>query len=210
MLFKSRMRGFLILFLATNFLTAQKVVEKSLINSNASTFQIDVTNCFEMHLETSDTDAIVVTATLDGEYKKDLVLNLKREGDAVFVSAGFQSNFKNPNDKLSTHKVVSIALEIKLPANKRVNVFGLSCNVTANGTYKKVKVTLNDGACNLSKVSGIAEVITQSGNISAESETATITSTSKYGIIDGDLIPNGNDTYTLSTITGNILLNRIE
>lgn len=204
------MRNFLILFLATSFLTAQKVVKKSLINSEIATFQIDVSNCFDMRIATSNADAMTVRATIDGEYQKDLILKVKEEGNTVLISTGFQPNFKNPNDKLSAHKVVSIALDIILPAYKSVNVFGLSCNVTANGAYEKLKITLNDGACNLSKVSGSAEVTTQSGNISAESETATIISTSKYGKIDREQIPNGNDTYTLRTITGNILLSRIE
>ncbi len=204
------MRGLIVLFLATNFLTAQKVVEKTLLNTDISTIQIDVSNCFEVNIETSAIDAMIVTATIDGEYKKDLELILKEDGAIVFVSAGFQPNFINPNDKLSAHKVVSIALDIQLPANKRINVFGSSCNVTARGTYEKLKVTLNDGACKLSEVFGNAEVMTQSGNISAESDTATIISTSKYGRIDEKPISNGNDTYKLSTITGNILLSRIE
>lgn len=204
------MRGFIALFLITGFLTAQKVVKKSIINTSISAIQIDASNCFEISIENSNSDAMTVGATIDGEYKKDLVLNVEEEGNSVLVSAGFQPNFENPNDKLSAHKVVSIALDIRIPKNKNVNVFGTSCNITVKGLFEKLKITLNDGASNLNDVSATAEVVSQSGNISVKSKGAEISSNSKYGKVIGDQIPKGNNKYILSTITGNILLKRIE
>jgi len=204
------MKGFLVLFLMTNFLTAQKVIKKSVLNSNISSIQIDASNCFEMNIENNDTDAMIVIATIDGEYKSDLILNVKEEGISVLVSAGFQPNFENPNDKLSVHKVISIAIDIRIPKNKNVNVFGTSCNVTANGIFEKLKITLNDGSSTLLNVSGLAEITSQSGNISVKSQAAEIICNSKYGKIEGDQIPKGNNKYTLSTITGNILLKRMK
>lgn len=204
------MRIFILLFFITSVLAAQKVVKKTIVNPAISFIQVDAGSCFNVEIETTDTDEMTIEADIDGEYRKELLLNVKEEGATVWVSAGFQPNFKNPNDKLSAHKVVSIALKIKLPKYKDVNVFGTSTTVLAKGVYEKLKITLNDGACRLSKVSGLIEVITQSGTITVASEAATITSTSKYGSIDGVSIPQGDDQYILSTITGNILLKRIE
>lgn len=194
----------------TSLLTAQKVVKKSIINTSTSAIQIDASNCFEINIENADSDIMIVSAIIDGEYKNDLVLSVKEEGTTVLVSAGFQPNFKNPNDKLSAHKVVSIALNIRVPKNKNVNVFGTSCNVAVIGDYEKLKVTMNDGICSFFNVYGSVDVFTQSGNILIESEAATIDCKSKYGIVDGELIPNNENQFYLRTITGDILIKRIE
>ncbi|MFK7811622.1 MAG: DUF4097 family beta strand repeat-containing protein [Maribacter sp.] len=204
------MRFFILLFFTFNFLTAQKVVKKSIIDSTISSFKIDASSCYEINIETTDTDEVAVEATIDGEYKKDLVLHLKEEGSTVLISAGFQPNFENPNDKLSAHKVVSIALEIHIPAQKDVQVFGTNSNIWATGAYENLKITLNDGTSNLNNVKGKVEVASQSGDIRVKSESAEILSKSKYGIIDKELIPTGNNKYILNTVTGNILLKRIE
>ena len=204
------MRGFIILFFAFNFLTAQKVVKKSIVDSAITSFQIDAANCYKMTIETVKSDEILVEAIIDGEYKKDLVLNVIENNSAITISAGFQQNFVNPNDKLSAHKVVSIALNIKLPEYKYVTVFGTSCNVTVDGAYMKLKVSLNDGICSLKDISETAEVTTQSGNIYLEIKTGEAISTSKYGSITTDKIPTGNTKYVLSTVTGDIFIKRID
>lgn len=204
------MRFFLLLLFTFNFLAAQKVVKKSMVDRKISSFQIDVSNCFEVHVGTADTDEIVVEATIDGEYKKDLLLNVKEEGTTVMVDAGFQPNFENPNDKLSAHKVVSIALEIKLPVYKNATIFGTNCNVQVSGVYESLEVTLNDGAGSLDQVVGIAEITTQSGDIYVRSKAASILGNSKYGKVVGDEIPSGDNKYILNTVTGNIRLQRIE
>lgn len=204
------MRSFLLLFLIVNFLTAQKVVKKSIVDSAIDSFQIDASNSFEISIETRDTDAVVVEATIDGEYSKDLVLSVKEVGSAVMINAGFRPNFENPNDKLSAHKVVSIALRIQLPTHKKVRLFGTNCTIQASGAYEKLKVTLNDGASYLNNVKGFVEVNTQSGDIIVKSNKAEIHGVSKYGKILGDQIPNGNTKYILHTVTGNIRLKRIE
>jgi hypothetical protein len=204
------MRIFIFLLFTLNSLIAQKVVKKSIVDSAITSFQIDVSNCFQVQINTGDSDEIIVKATIDGEYKKDLVLNVREEGKSVFVNAGFRQDFENPNDKLSAHKVVSIALDIQLPEYINVRIFGTSANVTNTAVYEDLKITLNDGTTYLNQVEGKVEVTSQSGNIFVESESAEIYSKSKYGVIDGELIPTGNNKYVLNTVTGNIRLKRIE
>lgn len=204
------MRIFIMFFFVLNFATAQKVVKKSIVDRSISSFQIDASNCFDIHIETTDTYEMFVEANIDGEYRKDLVLKVKEEGSTVLISAGFRPNFENPNDKLSAHKVVSIALRIQLPAHKNVRVFGTNSNIDANGIYEKLKITLNDGAASLNNVRGFAEVSSQSGDIIIASEAAEIIAISKYGKVTENEIPNGNNKYILNSVTGNILLNRIE
>lgn len=190
--------------------SAQKVVKKSIVNSTISFVQIDANNCFEIVMETADTSEMVIEAFIDGEYKKDLELVVKEDGSTLMVSSGFNPNFINPNDKLSAHKVISIALKISLPEYKNVLVFGTSCNVAIAGNYKNLKVTLDDGSCDLTQVSEISEITTQSGDIIVSSSKASIVATSAYGNVQENQIPVGNDHFILRSTTGNIHLKRIE
>lgn len=188
----------------------QKVIKKSIVNSTISFVQIDASNCFEITIETADTSEMVIEAFIDGEYKKDLELVVKEDGSTLTVRSGFNPNFVNPNDKLSAHKVISIALKIKLPEYKNVLVFGTSCNVEIVGNYKNLKVTLDDGRCDLTQVSQTCEIITQSGDISVSSSKAKIIANSAYGNVQENQIPQGDAHFMLRSTTGNIYLKKIE
>lgn len=201
---------FILGLLAINLMVAQKVVKKSVLNPETNFIQIDVSKCFQLNLETSNTDELVVEAIIDGEYKKDLLLNLIEDGQTVLVSTGFRPSFVNPNDKLSAHKVISIALNIKVPKNKDVKVYGVSCNVKVKGIYHNLVVTLGDGQCMLDKVEGTATVNTHSGDIKVYNAKARINATTKYGTVYKDTIQQNENYYTLSSVMGNIYLRKTE
>src|SRR5680860_651094 len=120
----------LVIFLTANILYAQKIVKKTIINPKIEAITLDVTNSFELSVETAPGNEIMVEAAIDGEYSNDLLVNVKESGNTLLVNTEFQPNFKKPNDKLSAHKVISIALKVLLPERKRVTIFGTGCNVT--------------------------------------------------------------------------------
>lgn len=201
---------FLVLLFTLQFANAQKVIKKSIVNSTISHIQIDADNCFEIDLATSDSDEMIIEAKIDGEYEKDLLLSVSEKGSTIMISTGFQPNFVNPNDKLSAHKVVSIALKVRLPKQKEVHVFGTNCNVAVRGSYKFLKVSLNDGRCDLIDIVEAVEVTTQSGQIAVNYSDAIINASSKYGQVIGKASEKGNSIFNLSTVTGDILLKRVE
>lgn len=197
-------------FLTANLLTAQKIVKKSFVNTEIASISLDVKNIFELSIDTAQGDEMVLEASIDGEYSKDLLVNVRESGNTLLVSSGFQPNFKNPNDKLSAHKVISIALKVLIPERKSVTVFGTGCNVSAKGRYTTLNVVLNDGNCHLESIYGSAEVATRSGVISILAASAKIKATSKYGSVDRNQIPSGDTFYDVSSVTGDILLDKIE
>lgn len=204
------MKNTLLVFLlfSFGFLKAQKMVKKTIIDPKTSFIQIDAENCFEVILNTSNSTDLIVDAAMDGEYNPNLLVNVKQEGATIFISAGFQPNFIVPNDKLSAHKVVSIALHIKLPNFINAKVFGTSCNVMASGRYHSLDVVLSDGRCELNNVGENSKVRTQSGDIFVTSNKASINATSTYGKIIEEPIPEGNDNFELHTVTGDIHLKK--
>lgn len=204
------MKILVLFFFSINLLSAQKIIKKSIINPEIEAISIDVTNIFQLSVDTAQGNEVALEASIDGEYRKDVLVNLRESGHTLLVSTQFTPNFKNPNDKLSAHKVISIALKVLLPEQKRVTVFGTGCNVTAKGSYHSLKITLNDGRCLLENLSGYAEVATQSGNISVAAASAEINAASKYGKVAQNQIPSGDTVYELSSVTGDILLKKIE
>ena len=206
------MKPFLLLniFLLTSIGTAQKLIKKTVLDDTVEQIQIDANNCFEVVLSTHKTNEIAIEAQIDGEYSRDLDLMVSEDGNSVMVSAGFQASFKHPNDKLSAHKVVSIALTIAVPEWKNVLVYGTNARVIAKGVYEKLNVSLADGSCNLVDVSQNVAVKTQSGDISVSVDAAIITINNKYGKVVGNPIPKGRNQYDLTTVTGNIVLNKTE
>ena len=189
---------------------AQKQLQKTVLESDISLILIDASNCFEVYLETGNTHEIIVEAQIEGEYSKDLELELYEKGNTLVVETGFRSSYVRPNDKLSAHKVVSIALRVLVPKWKNVQVFGTSARVIVTGQYTHLNLILADGSCELLQVSQNTSVKTQSGNILVVSNAGEINAYSKYGAVELDSIPKGADHYTLSSVTGNIRLRKTE
>nr|WP_298792343.1 hypothetical protein [uncultured Allomuricauda sp.] len=189
-------------------LQSQKLVKKALVNAQTEYIQIDSEFCYQVNLYTSKVKEVIVEASIEGEYAKDLIISIEEQGINMEISAKFQPNFTNPNDKLSAHKVISIALDVTLPEYKNVYVFGTNSNLNASGNYKKLKVKLSDGRCTLNDVNEMVEVTTQKGDILLTTPSGNINAKSTYGKIFSEDIPNGDNQFTLNTIEGEIHLKK--
>jgi len=188
----------------------QKVVEKSFLSPIGTTIQIDAVGCFEVHLETAEVDETSVVATFDGEYGNDLLVTVEEKGNTQIIGTSFRPSFEKHNDKLSAHKVISIALKVRIPNYRNVQVYGRSANVGISGIYETVNVRLNDGQCTMDCKTNTAEVITQSGDILVNPIDAQILALTKYGKIWGELPINGNTILKLSSTSGNIRIAKTE
>lgn len=197
---------FLFTILAINQGFGQKTVKKVFLNPHVTSIQIDTNLFFEVKVETSQEKAMVLEAYMEGEYQKDLALEITENGNTLLVAGKFQPYFNKPNDKLSAHKVVSISLYIRVPENKEVYLYGSSSNVIVEGNYKDLRVVLNDGKCTIREVGQKVSATTQSGPISLIIAKGRVKAMSKYGNIAKERIPNGNEQYNLSTTTGNITI----
>ena len=201
---------FLFILFFTQLLVGQKVVEKTLLNPDEHYVQIDTKNCYLVELRTSKSKALRIEASMEGEYSKDLVVRLEEDGANVMISADFLPNFKLPNDKLSAHKVISIALKVTIPEHIKVNVFGTNSKVVVAGNYENLSVSLANGSCMLNNVTEDVEVKTQKGNINVITSQGRVEANSTYGSVKIAKLPEGNNTYKLVSVEGNIYVNKTE
>ena len=189
-------------------LLGQKTIRKSYPAPFGTLVQIDTDKSFEAEITAYEGSSLIVDARLDGEYADALSISITKEGSTIWVATEFDPSFVHPNDKLSAHKVVSVSLNIQVPSNLDVQVFGTSCNVTINGVFSNVDVVLNDGNCTLNEVARKVNVQTQSGNIRLNSLQGVIRAVSHYGQVIQEKIPAGDELYELETVSGDITLQR--
>ena len=206
--FAMRALVLLLTFLSICNLHGQKLVKKALVGPKIVSIHIDAQFCYQIDLSTSNKKEVEVEASIEGEYAKDLLITIKEEGPTVLIGAGFQPNFDNPNDKLSAHKVISIALQVSVPKYKEVHVYGTNSNVTVEGKYKKLDVKLDDGRCVLNNVIEMVDVTTQKGDILLSTSMGNIIAKSVYGKVYLDSIPQGYNQFILNTVEGNIRLQK--
>ncbi len=200
---------FFLLF-ATQLIFGQKIVQKTVVKPNIKSVQIDVSKCYTLNITTANTNEMHIEATFDGEYQKDLLLVIDEQKSSIMVDTKFQPSFIHPNDKLSAHKVIAIDLKMVLPENLNITAYGTSCDITATGKYKNLKLVASEGDCFLVNVSKNVEVTTQQGNISISAKSGTFILENKFGFIQKDNIPKGNNLFNLTTTSGNINLKKIE
>lgn len=199
-----------VFLIGTCFLAAQKMVVKTIEDTNISFIQIDTKNCYTVALETVDIPKITVVGAMDGEYLQNLLVNVKQEGTSLLVNTGFQPNFILPNDKLSTHKVVSISLKISIPKYLKVLLYGTSTNVDVTGEYGDLKISLSDGRCVFEGAGENVSVSTLSGNIDLITKNADILAITKYGQINREAISSGDNHFSLNSVSGNINIRKTE
>ncbi|TMU55804.1 hypothetical protein FGG15_14100 [Flagellimonas algicola] len=195
-------------FLGLSNLHGQKEIKKALLDSDIEFIQINADFCYQITLQTAKTDEVYVAAQMEGEYAKDLLLTLEEKGATMLIGTGFHPNFTNPNDKLSAHKVISIALEIVVPAHRNVSLYGTSSNVDVLGDYEKLEVKLANGTCTLDNVTQFVDVKTQKGDIMVWASQGNFQAESTYGQVVKEEIPIGSNQYILSSVEGTIQLKK--
>jgi hypothetical protein len=199
---------FLIIFGLTTCI-CQKVVQKVMILPHARAIQIDASRFSEVFLNTAPGVELQVEATMEGEYQKDLGIEITEEGQTIFINGAFQPFFEAPNDKLSAHKVVAVILRVQVPEGRDVSLIGSSTQVRTSGVYRELDITLNDGQCILESPEGKVKVHTQSGNIHLRAHHGKLSSESKYGTVKREEIPGGRNQYDLVSLHGDIYVKRI-
>ncbi|NER14447.1 hypothetical protein GWK08_13415 [Leptobacterium flavescens] len=194
--------------LSSSLLFAQKTVEKTVVGTLLKGIKVDAHNCFKIEIGTHASPKIRVESSIDGEYSDDLVISVLEKEDHLVIRAGFSPLFKNPNDKLSAHKVISIYLNILVPEGFEVDLLGGGVRTDISGKIKDLKVVLDNGICSIRDFYGNAEVSTRNGNIFLEARQAEVESESRYGQVKSEDIEPGKSKITLKTVNGDIYVSK--
>ena len=200
--------AFLLIGLFSPTLYGQRILKKSIPQKHGQFVRIDAHYVFDLSLNTSDSHYVTAEALVEGEYQNEVILNLWEEGQDIFIEADFHPDYKARNDKLEAHKVLSIVMTIAVPKNNSVYLEGSSARFHIEGIYKRLRVNLQDGRCDLNKVYGDVDVLTNSADIFLSTEGGIISARSEYGQVQQDQIPTGPAKYVLNSKSGKIRISR--
>ncbi len=187
---------------------AQKRLTKTLLNPQISSIHIDADLCYQIVLETDDSNEVSVEARMEGEYQKDLVVLFREEGKTLFIEPEFSPQFNLPNDKLGAHKVVSVSMTVRLPAYQNVQLTASTCEINATGAYRDIRIVFNDGSCRLAHLAENTTVQTGSAPIQVDLDRGVVEATSRYGQVFLEPVPRGDHYLKLMSTRGDISVRR--
>ncbi|UOB19142.1 hypothetical protein [Abyssalbus ytuae] len=200
--------GFTLLWLG--FAYPQKKITKTVCAKSIDFVEINATQCFKVEIATHGHPEIKIMVVAGGEYQNDILISAKEEEGSLFLSPGLRPLFTNPNDKLSMHKILSVALTITVPENLAVNILGASTRITAAGKYKVIEVRNVEGDVALKNIAGRVLVNTVSGNIDLTMPSGSVDAYSKFGKVYLAGRYRGTNNYVLNTVKGSIYVNNNE
>ncbi len=195
---------FLLLCTVTTSTFSQRILSKTLVNRHSQHFFIDTQHAFKVGLNTNSKHEISVKALVEGEYENDLVLDLREEGSHIHIGISFLPDHQIKNDKLSAHKVISVSLEISLPAEMSVYLNSVSSIMKIEGLYKLLQVVMQEGQCDLDQVNGVVKITTTSGGISLKTTGGVVSANTEFGQMEIQDLPLGEAEYSLRSISGDI------
>ncbi|GGD51705.1 hypothetical protein GCM10011361_17990 [Muriicola marianensis] len=199
---------FLLLLLCLDQACGQKIVKKAMLLPHITSIQIEAQHFSEVQLTTTPGVELQLEATMEGEYQKDIGIEMTEDGNTLTISGSFQPFFEAPNDKLSAHKVVAVSLQVRVPEDQIVAVYGTNTRVMAGGIFRELEIVLSDGQCSLENPEGFIRATTLSGDIFLSAETGVVKAESKYGKVDIPELPVGKNRFNLESVRGDIYVRK--
>lgn len=181
---------------------------KSIFNPEIQEVSFDLTGCYSISIITQKTKHIEIEAEVGGADKEDVVVTIEEDGNNLLVSTVFQPNYLERDTKFGALTFVSIELKVVVPENARVKMYGTSTNISAKGDYRLFLASLASGNCIFSGTAQNAQIKTQKGNVLLETNEGSIRANSVYGKVTTEKILEGVSVYELSTVEGNIEIQR--
>jgi len=182
----------------------KKVKHVITIDDSVTHLLFDLDNVFTITLSSAKSNRVIIKAISEGEYANHFVITEKRENKKLHISGNIAFTFPNNQDKLSTHKVHAIAVEIIIPKDLQTIVSSDVGNVSVTGKYNSMGTNLFSGNCYLNKVSGNFDIKTVSGDINLTAKSGEVVVVSKSGTITQEVLPIGRSNFMLKTAKGNI------
>lgn len=202
---------FYFIFLVSICCFSQKAVEKRVYAKGITLIDIDAQNVYKVSIKTHASNDVLIATVMDGEYQNEFINTIKEDGTTLYIGVENRPLFDNPNDKLSAHKVVAVALGVIVPAYKQVQITGNYTQVYVEGAYDNLRVsTENEMVYMKNTLGNLIQARTRNGNIVVKNSKGNFEAISKYGKVYIEKSEKGNTKFELNSLNGNIYINKIE
>lgn len=195
----------LMLFLVCScFSYSQNTITKEIKKKHIETILINGNQIFNISILTSQTDAITITSTLDGEYQNEFQIVTKIKEDTLELSLEQSSFVDIPDDKRNAHKVIAATLHIEIPKHLNVEVLSDVGSVDASGSFNTISIELLQGHCLVKGFAKDARINTIDGKIKVVTDNAKIIASSNNGKVSIDDFETSESVWYLKSINGDI------
>jgi len=194
---------FLILLMISLSIQSQSSFNKSLDVTDVKEIFLILDNAFQIEITNTSENKIIIQAVSEGEYQNHVLIHSKRSKNTLTIKDTIQPFSENYNDKLSTHKLISLYVKIQIPRHLKVTLQSKLASLIVEAETKSLFVELNSGDCLLKKFIGNALVNTTVGNIAIYTKNANVKTSTKSGQIIREKI-YGQHQIQLKSISGNI------
>lgn len=202
---------FLTLSLLAGFLGfSQKQILNTLDSEAVKGIFIDSDEVFEVFVKATESSDFSVSAEVEGETFETLKLNTEVKNGLWHIETGRSLGFRNIDDKLAAHKVLSVVLFIEIPKNKEVWVESNLASVQLTGSFSQINLNLSGGGCVLKDFRGSGIVNTLRGNITAEVLNTKVSAQSRNGNVSLEEVAAENGSLSLKSIDGDISVRQSE
>ncbi|WP_442846942.1 hypothetical protein [Leeuwenhoekiella sp. H156] len=189
---------------------AQKRMLNTLDSQAVKGVFIDSDQVFEVFVRAVEGSGFSVNAEVEGETFETLKLDTTVENGLWHIETGRTFGFKNIDDKLAAHKVLSVVLYIEMPQDKEVWVDSDLASVQLTGAFDQINLNLSGGGCMLNNFRGSGIVNTLRGSITAAVSDTRVLAESRNGIVNTQETSAGSHLLSLKTIDGDISVSQSE
>jgi hypothetical protein len=186
---------------------AQKILEKSWDAKEIEGLEIISDEVFKINLFSEETDQIQLITRIEGENYEQVVVQVSEAHQTIRLTTGYTPYFEATNDKLAAHKVISIEMDLYVPEHLEVFIQGAIVSVETLGVFKKLRLELDTGNCELHGFEGDALLNTKSGNITVYGKSDVFaTGATKGGTLRNELSSPEKFRVRAQSVNGDITL----
>lgn len=188
----------------------QKNVQEIMEGKGIKGILITSDQIFKIGVFTTKTDKITIKSEISGETFETMAIASALENGILEISVTRSPFFKDRDDKLAAHKVMSVVLNITMPEGLEFWVDSSLAAVKMQGVYGHIELNLGRSDCRLDHFRGSGTINTRSGNINVNTQNCIIDASSRHGKENIKSMALGGHHLELKTIAGNITVTQSE
>ncbi|HEA30077.1 MAG TPA: hypothetical protein ENH91_08810 [Leeuwenhoekiella sp.] len=189
---------------------AQKKSQEIIEAEGITGILVDSDQIFKIDVSTHKTGKIIIKSGIDGETFETMRINSTVKNGILEITASRNPFFKDIDDKLAAHKVMSIVLYITIPEALEFWVDSSLAAVVMQGNYGSIELNLGRGDCQLDHFRGNGTINTRTGNIKVNTQNCIIDASSRHGKENVKNVASGSYHLELKSITGSITVTQSE
>ncbi|WP_194428399.1 DUF4097 family beta strand repeat-containing protein [Psychroflexus planctonicus] len=192
-------------FLFFNLMSnAQNVQTHKVDVGSIERLQLNLDEVFAVEIVTGDFSTIRIISEAEGEYAKELQLQMKQIDQTLYINSLFEAILTSGFDKLSSHKVFAFQVKIYVPEQFQVFIKSNIAELDLVGKLAYLQADLKNGDCSLKNHQGDVKINTYRGNINIHTQDAKVRAETRTGKLQLEEANYKKYTLELKSVAGHI------